>query len=104
MVEIFEDRIEITNPGVPLIEANRFLGTPPRSRNEALASMMWRLRICEERGSGIAKVVFQTELYQLPAPIFESSETTQGLSSCLPGRFPNSIARVECARATSMPA
>lgn len=71
MVEIFEDRIEITNPGRPLIEANRFLGTPPRSRNEALASMMRRLRICEERGSGIAKVVFQTEIYQLPAPIFE---------------------------------
>ena len=27
--------------------------------------------ICEERGSGVDKVVFQTELYQLPAPAFE---------------------------------
>jgi predicted HTH transcriptional regulator len=27
--------------------------------------------VCEERGSGIDKVVFQTEFYQLPAPSFE---------------------------------
>lgn len=32
---------------------------------------MRRFRICEERGSGIDKVVFQTEYYQLPAPLFE---------------------------------
>jgi ATP-dependent DNA helicase RecG len=33
---------------------------------------MRRFRICEERGSGIDKVVFQTELFQLPAPLFEA--------------------------------
>ena len=71
MVEIFEDRIEITNPGVPLVDTQRFVDTPPKSRNEALASLMRRFRICEERGSGIDKVVFQVELYQLPAPLFE---------------------------------
>jgi len=71
MVEIFEDRIEITNPGEPLVDIQRFLDTPPKSRNEALASMMRRFRICEERGSGIDKVVFQVELFQLPAPLFE---------------------------------
>lgn len=72
-VEVFFDRIEITNPGVPLVEVERFLDTPPRSRNEILASMMRRVGVCEERGSGIDKVVFQTELYQLPAPVFEVS-------------------------------
>lgn len=71
MVEIFEDRIEITNPGEPLVDTRRFLDTPPKSRNEALASLMRRFRICEERGSGIDKVVFQVELFQLPAPLFE---------------------------------
>lgn len=71
MVEIFDDRIEITNPGEPLVDTQRFVDTPPRSRNEALASLMRRFRICEERGSGIDKVVFQVELFQLPAPIFE---------------------------------
>ena len=71
MVEIFDDRMEITNPGVPLVETSRMLDSPPRSRNEGLASLMRRMGICEERGSGVDKVVFQTELYQLPAPAFE---------------------------------
>lgn len=74
MVEIFDDRIEITNPGEPLVDTQRFVDTPPRSRNEALASLMRRVRICEERGSGIDKVVFQVEVFQLPAPLFESPE------------------------------
>ncbi|MBF0232594.1 MAG: putative DNA binding domain-containing protein [Desulfamplus sp.] len=74
MVEIFEDRMEITNPGEPLVDTQRFVDTPPKSRNEALASMMRRFRICEERGSGIDKVVSQVEYYQLPAPLFEVPE------------------------------
>jgi predicted HTH transcriptional regulator len=40
MIEIFDDRIEITSPGEPLVDTRRFVGTPPRSRNEALASLM----------------------------------------------------------------
>jgi ATP-dependent DNA helicase RecG len=70
MIEIFADRMEISNPGVPLVDVDRFLDTPPRSRNEALAALMRRFGICEERGSGVDKVVFETELYQLPAPDF----------------------------------
>lgn len=71
MIEVFEKRMEITNPGTPLVATERFLDSPPQSRNEALASFMRRVNICEERGSGIDKVVFQTEVYQLPAPVFE---------------------------------
>jgi len=71
MVEIFSDRMEVTNPGVPLVDTDSFLDSPPKSRNESIASMMRRIGICEERGSGIDKVVFQTELFQLPAPLFE---------------------------------
>ncbi len=74
MIEVFSDRMEITNPGLPLVKTERFLDTPPRSRNEALASFMRRIGVCEERGSGVDKVVFQTELYQLPAPSFETPE------------------------------
>ena len=74
MVEIFADRIEITNPGVPLVDTERFVDTPPRSRNEGLASLMRRVGICEERGSGWDKIVFQTEFYQLPAPLAEATE------------------------------
>jgi ATP-dependent DNA helicase RecG len=74
MVEIFANRMEITNPGLPLVQTDRFLDSPPRSRNEALASFMRRIGVCEERGSGVDKVVAQTELYQLPAPLFETTE------------------------------
>jgi ATP-dependent DNA helicase RecG len=73
-VEIFTDRIEITNPGRPLIDTLRFIDEPPRSRNEALAAFMRRVKICEERGSGIDKVIFEAELYQLPAPEFRVTE------------------------------
>ncbi len=71
-VEIFEGRIEITNPGEPLVDIQRFLDSPPTSRNETLASLMRRFRICEERGSGIDKVATEVERHQLPAPLFEA--------------------------------
>lgn len=74
MIEIFEDRIEISNAGAPLISVLRFIDHSPRSRNEKLAAFMRRLNICEERGSGIDKVIFAVELYQLPAPNFLADE------------------------------
>ncbi len=72
MIEIFDDRLEITNPGEPLVDTRRFMDTPPTSRNEAVASLLRRCNICEERGSGIDKVVLASELQQLPAPLFET--------------------------------
>jgi predicted HTH transcriptional regulator len=68
MIEVFSNRIEITNPGTPLIDSMRFIDHNPESRNELLARFMRRLNICEERGSGIDKVVFECEYNQLPAP------------------------------------
>ena len=72
MVEIFDTRIEITNPGEPLVDTERFLDRPPKSRNEALASLLRRFDICEERGTGIDKVVQSIERSLLPAPLFEA--------------------------------
>ncbi len=71
MVEIFEGRIEVTNPGEPLISIDRFVNSPPKSRNDTLASLMRRLELCEERGSGIDKVIQATEAHRLPPPLFE---------------------------------
>jgi ATP-dependent DNA helicase RecG len=73
-IEIFEDRIEITNPGHPLVDTLRMMDEPPRSRNESIASLMRRMNICEERGSGIDKVIFEIEFYQLPPPNFVAKE------------------------------
>lgn len=72
MIEIYNDRIEFINPGEPLIDPIRFIDEY-RSRNEKLASLMRRMKICEEKGSGIDKVIFQCELFQLPAPRFGST-------------------------------
>lgn len=66
MVEIFSDRIEISNPGLPLVSPDRFIDEYI-SRNEKLADLMRRLGFCEEKGSGVDKVIFYNELYQLPA-------------------------------------
>jgi predicted HTH transcriptional regulator len=45
-----------------------------------MASFMRRVGVCEERGSGIDKVVFQTEFFQLPAPLFEvPNESTRAV-------------------------
>jgi len=73
MVEIFADRMEITNPGEPLVDTLRFIDTPPKSRNEGLAAMMRRMKICEEAGTGIDKVVAAIEMFQLPAPDFTAT-------------------------------
>ncbi len=68
LIELFKDRMEISNPGQPLVEPNRFLDSPPRSRNEALAALMRRMRLCEEQGTGIDKVLTAVEVHQLPPP------------------------------------
>jgi predicted HTH transcriptional regulator len=70
MVEVFLKRMEISNPGKPLISPDRFIDHPPRSRNEKLASMMRRINICEERGSGIDRAIDCIEVFLLPAPEF----------------------------------
>lgn len=69
MIEIYDDRIEISSPGEPFIATERFIDGY-RSRNERIADLMRRMGICEERGSGIDKVVKAAEDYQLPAPDF----------------------------------
>ena len=70
LIELFSNRIEISNPGEPLISIDRFIDHNPISRNEKLASIMRRLKVCEEKGSGIDKVIQSVELFQLPAPKF----------------------------------
>lgn len=74
MVELYDDRIEFTNPGTPLVDPARFVDAPPRSRNEKLAALMRRCNICEERGSGWDRIGFEIEFHQLPAPLIRVAE------------------------------
>ena len=71
MIEIYANRIEISNPGLPSIPTDRFIDGC-QSRNEHLALVMRKLKICEEKGSGIDRVVRSAELLQLPAPDFRT--------------------------------
>ena len=73
MIELYDDRIEISNPGKPFISPDRFIDEY-QSRNERLADIMRRLGICEEKGSGVDKVIQAAEIYQLPAPDFRVGE------------------------------
>ena len=76
LVEIFSNRIEITNPGSLLVDINRIVDNPPMSRNEKLAALMRQLKMCEEAGSGWDKIVLSSELMFLPAPtiaVFDES-------------------------------
>ncbi len=73
-IELFEDRIEISNPGTPLLKPERMVDLPPRSRNETLASLMRRMGFCEEQGSGLDKVLEAVELFQLPPLLLRAEE------------------------------
>jgi predicted HTH transcriptional regulator len=75
LVEVFDDRIEITNPGTPRVGLDRLLDEPAWSRNELMAHQMRLMGFCEERGSGIDRVIALVEASQLPAPTFESKST-----------------------------
>lgn len=71
VVEIFDNRIEVTNPGTPLVDVLRIIDNPPKSRNEKLASLMRRLKMCEELGRGWDRMVLACEAQFLPAPRIE---------------------------------
>lgn len=73
-IELFQDRIEITNPGCSLVKPDRMIDLPPRSRNETMASLMRRMGMCEEQGSGLDKVIAAVEFFQLPPPLFRAEE------------------------------
>jgi predicted HTH transcriptional regulator len=70
MIEIYSDRVEISNPGEPIVPVERFIDGF-QSRNERLADLMRRFGICEEKSSGIDRVVEAAEVHQLPAPDFQ---------------------------------
>lgn len=71
-IEIFSNRLVITNPGAPLNNIARLLDLPPRSRNEQLAQSMLLLGLCERRGSGVDRAIEAVEKMHLPAVRFQS--------------------------------
>jgi ATP-dependent DNA helicase RecG len=76
-VEVFPDRIEITNLGSPLSgDIDRLLDWAPQSRNEALMTLGKQIGLCEQRGMGIDLVIKLIEDSQLPPPSFIAEATS----------------------------
>jgi ATP-dependent DNA helicase RecG len=72
VIEIYSNRIEVSNPGEPVIQVERFIDGY-QSRNERLSDFMRRMSLCEERSSGVDRIIAAVELYQLPAPDFRKA-------------------------------
>ena len=88
MVEVYADRVEISNPGEPVVPVERFIDGY-QSRNERLANLMRRMGICEEKSSGIDKVIHAVEVFQLPAPDFRVGHRRTIVSLFGPRDFEN---------------
>jgi ATP-dependent DNA helicase RecG len=88
-IELFSDRLEVTNPGKSLVSTNRMIDLPPRSRNEALAALMRRMGLCEEQGSGLDKAILSIEHFHLPPPKFQEEESTMQVTLYAPRSFAN---------------
>lgn len=97
VVEIYENRLEVTNPGSSLISTDRLLDER-RSRNEKLAATMRSFGLCEERGGGLDKTLIEIEAQHLPAPDFISSETSMRVVLFAPKAF-NQMSKAEKLRA-----
>lgn len=86
VVEIYDNRVEVINPGNSLIDVDRMIDER-QSRNEKLARAMRTLGLCEERGGGLDKVLFELEAQGLPAPEFHSSEKAMRVTLFGPKSF-----------------
>lgn len=74
MVEIFDERIEATNPGKLLVDVDRIIDTAPHARNEKMANFLRLVHICEARGSGFDRMEEGMRDWKIPAPKVETTE------------------------------
>lgn len=73
MVEIFDDRIEITNPGAaPKGITKENFGTTSIARNPVIASLLHRADYVERMGTGINRMIDAMETAGLERPAFQT--------------------------------
>ncbi len=72
MIELYDDRVEITNPGdlLPVVAKN--FGRKSMSRNPFIFSLFTRMHLVEHIGSGIPRMKKDMLDAGLPEPIFET--------------------------------
>lgn len=87
LIEIYKDRVRFINPGVPLIEIDRFIDAPPTTRNQNLVQLMRHAGYCEDRGSGVDRAIREIERSALPPPLFSAVEGFTSVTAYLPKHF-----------------
>ncbi|MBB1563093.1 hypothetical protein HG436_001650 [Candidatus Saccharibacteria bacterium] len=78
-MEIYNDRVEFTNAGLPVISVDRFLDSN-MSRNPKLARLMHFMNLTEERGMGIDRVESACEVNYLPSPSIRHGDGTTSVT------------------------
>jgi ATP-dependent DNA helicase RecG len=87
LIEIYSDRVRFINPGVPLIEIERFIDAPPTARNQDFVQIMRHAGYCEDRGSGVDRAVTEIEKAALPPPLFARVGGSTSVTAFMPKHF-----------------
>ena len=74
MVEVYDDRVEISNPGGLLLAVKKEFGKKSMSRNPLIFGLFTRMSLVEKIASGIPRMRGEMKEAGLPEPIF----TTDG--------------------------
>jgi ATP-dependent DNA helicase RecG len=69
-VELYDNRLEVTNPGTPLMDVRQFVRMS-NPRNADLAAKMREMNMCENRGSGIQRLMSENEIHRRADPEFQ---------------------------------
>ena len=70
MIELYDDRVEITNPGGLLMGVKKDFGKKSMTRNPFIFSLFARMNLVEQVASGIPRMRDEMQEAGLPEPVF----------------------------------
>ncbi len=76
LIEVFDDRIEVVNSGLPLVNEQQLVNSSPKTRNHKILSLMRQMNLATETGCGWDRIVADAERCGMPAPLPEIDENT----------------------------
>lgn len=75
LIEVFDNRVEWSNPGSLHVAIDRIIDTVPLPENPQLAMFLRRINVGDASGSGVDKICLSLEKEKMAPPIFESTPT-----------------------------